>query len=63
MFPELTDNDIAFCSLLKLQLTNKEIASLLGISHQSVISKKYRVKKKMQLHDNDESFDQLMREL
>ncbi|MDN3725410.1 tetratricopeptide repeat protein [Aequorivita sp. SDUM287046] len=63
MFPVLSENDIAFCSLLKLQLTNKEIASLMGISHQSVISKKYRIKKKMNLHDNDESFEQLMRDL
>ena len=63
MFPGLSENDIAFCSLLKLQLTNKEIASLLGISHQSVISKKYRIKKKMDLQDNDESFEQLMRDL
>ncbi len=62
MFPTLTDNDIAFCSLLKLQLNNKEIASLLGISHQSVITKKYRIKKKMDLED-DETFDQLMRDL
>ena len=63
MFPELSEDDIAFCSLLKLQLTNKEIATLLGITHQSVISKKYRVKKKMHLQDNDESFEELMRDL
>ncbi|SRX54802.1 tetratricopeptide repeat protein [Aequorivita sp. CIP111184] len=63
MFPMLSDNDIAFCSLLKLQLTNKEIASLMGISHQSVISKKYRIKRKMALQDDDVSFENLIRDL
>ncbi|WP_165805958.1 tetratricopeptide repeat protein [Marixanthomonas spongiae] len=62
-FPNLSENDIAFCSLLKLQLTNKEIASLLGISHQSVISKKYRIKKKMKLDKEDQNFEQIIRDL
>jgi len=63
LFPMLSDNDIAFCSLLKLQLTNKEIASLMGISHQSVISKKYRIKRKMDITDDDVSFESMIREL
>lgn len=63
MFPDLSENDIAFCSMLKLQLSNKEIASLMGISHQSVISKKYRIKKKMNLQDSNETFEDLIRDL
>lgn len=58
-FPKLTKNDIEFCSLLKLNLTNKEIASLLQISHESTITKKYRIKKKMEINDDTE-FEKLL---
>lgn len=53
-FPILTKNDIEYISLLKLNLSNKEIATLLRISHESVISKKYRIKKKMNIEDDSE---------
>jgi len=61
-FNKLTKNDIEFCSLLKLNLSNKEIASLLQISHESTITKKYRIKKKMEIND-DEEFEKLLREI
>ncbi|MES2487846.1 MAG: LuxR C-terminal-related transcriptional regulator, partial [Bacteroidota bacterium] len=61
-FSKLTKNDIEFCSLLKLNLSNKEIASLLQISHESVITKKYRIKKKMEIND-DEAFEHLLMEI
>ncbi len=48
-YPNLTKNDISFCSLVKLNLSNKEIAELLAISHESVITKKYRITKKLNL--------------
>ncbi len=59
-FPKLTKNDVEFCSLLKLNLTNKEIASLLQISHESTITKKYRIKKKMEINDDAEFEKSLM---
>lgn len=61
-FSKLTKNDIEFCSLLKLNLSNKEIASLLQISHESVITKKYRIKKKMEIND-DAEFERLLMEI
>jgi tetratricopeptide (TPR) repeat protein/DNA-binding CsgD family transcriptional regulator len=61
-FPKLTKSDIEFCSLLKLNLSNKEIASLLQISHESAITKKYRIKKKMEIGDDDE-FEKLLMEI
>jgi len=59
-FYKLTKNDIEFCSLLKLNLSNKEIASLLQISHESAITKKYRIKKKMEINDDAEFEKMLM---
>lgn len=63
MYPDLSENDLAFCAMLKLQLSKKEIASLMGISLEKVISQKNRIMKKMALQDNEESFDRLMQEL
>lgn len=48
-YPVLTSKDISFCSLIKLNLSNKEIANLLQVSHESVITKKYLLKKKLAL--------------
>ncbi|GGB78950.1 hypothetical protein GCM10007424_18910 [Flavobacterium suaedae] len=58
-FPELTKNDIEFCSLLKLNLSYKEIASMLQISYESTITKKYRIKKKIGIKD-DKEFEKLL---
>jgi len=58
-FPVLTKNDIQFCSLLKLNLTYKEIASLLQISYESAVTKKYRIKKKIGIAD-DEEFEKML---
>ncbi|MDR6301756.1 tetratricopeptide repeat protein [Mesonia maritima] len=58
-FPNLTKGELEFCILLKLHLTNKEIASLLNISHDAVIKKKYRLKKKIQIKDEEE-FEKLI---
>ena len=52
--PELTQTDIRLATLLKLNLTNKEIASILNITHQSVKNAQYRLKNKLSLqHDDD----------
>lgn len=48
-YPQLTKGDREFCAFVKLNLSNKEIAQLLQISHKSVISKKYRIVKKLNL--------------
>jgi DNA-binding CsgD family transcriptional regulator len=55
-FPNLTAKDISFCSLIKLNLSNKEIANLLQVSHESVITKKYLLKKKLALTSEQDLF-------
>lgn len=50
--PNLTSNDLRLCAYLRLNLSSKEIAPLLNISHKSVEVKRYRLRKKMDLnHD------------
>ena len=47
--PQLTANDLRLCAYLRLNLSSKEIAPLLNISHKSVEVKRYRLRKKMNL--------------
>lgn len=48
--PSLTPNDLRLCAYLRLNLSSKEIAPLLNISVRSVEIKRYRLRKKMDLH-------------
>ena len=50
--PDLTPNDLRLCAYLRLNLSSKEIAPLLNISHRSVEVKRYRLRKKMDLSHN-----------
>ena len=52
--PELTPNDLRFCAYLRLNLASKEIAPLLNISTKSVETKRYRLRKRLNL-DHDQS--------
>ena len=45
----LTPNDLRLCAYLRVNLSSKEIAPLLGISVRSVEIKRYRLRKKMDL--------------
>ncbi len=47
--PELTEHDIKFSAYLRLNLTNKEICQYENISLRGVETKRYRLKKKLQL--------------
>ncbi|MBS1604664.1 MAG: hypothetical protein JST42_18505, partial [Bacteroidetes bacterium] len=46
---ELTGNDLRLLSLIKLNLTSGDIATLLGISQDSLRVSRYRLKKKLNL--------------
>ena len=46
-FPDLTSNDLKLCACLKLNLSSKDIASLLNISLRGVENSRYRLRKKL----------------
>jgi DNA-binding CsgD family transcriptional regulator len=48
---ELTGNDLRLLSLIKLNLTSGDIATLLGISQDSLRVSRYRLKKKLSLNN------------
>ena len=53
-YPDLTPGDLRLCAYLRMNLSSKEIAPLLGISVRGVENHRYRLRKKMNL-DHDES--------
>lgn len=58
----LTPKDLKLCSYLKLNLTTKDIAPLLGISVRGVEVARYRLRKKLQL-DSEENLNEYMMNL
>lgn len=49
-FPSITDNEKRLASLLRLNLSSKEIASILNISPKSVEMNRYRLRKKLKVN-------------
>ncbi|MCH7402238.1 triple tyrosine motif-containing protein [Belliella kenyensis] len=47
--PDLNHNDLKFCTYIRLNLSAKEIASLLNISTKSIEVRRYRLRKKLGL--------------
>ncbi len=49
-YPDLTPQDLRFCSYLRMNLTSKEIASMMNISMKGVEAARYRIRKKIHLN-------------
>ncbi|NRD23337.1 LuxR family transcriptional regulator [Winogradskyella litoriviva] len=62
LHPAITTNDLRLCAYLRLNLSSKEIAPLLNISHKSVEVKRYRLRKKLGL-DHHQSLSNYIIEL
>lgn len=50
--PKLTNSDLRLCAYIRLNLSTKEIASLLNVSSNSVEMAKYRLRKKLDLDES-----------
>ena len=48
-YPQLSNTDIRICSLIKLNLSSKEIGNMLNITSDSVNKSRYRIRKKLDL--------------
>lgn len=60
MFPNLSENEVAFCCMLKLQLSIDEIASLMGIRKEQVESKKANLRRKIGMGDDLLGFEKFI---
>jgi tetratricopeptide (TPR) repeat protein len=52
-YPEVSHNDLRLMSLLKMNLSSKEIANILNISVEGVKKARYRLRKKLNLSTED----------
>lgn len=53
LYPALSKKEKRICSLIKLQLSSKEIADILNLSSKSVDTYRYNIRKKMELSSKD----------
>ncbi len=51
--PTLSRSELKLCALIKLNFSSKEMAQLLGISPDSINKARYRLRKKLNLNQND----------
>ena len=52
-FPDLTPMEVKVCTLLKLNLSTKEIARILQLSDRNIDNHRYRLRKKLGLRSDD----------
>lgn len=52
--PELTAGEQRFCSLIRYGLGNQEIAQIMYVSQGAISKKRYRIRKKMDLHSAED---------
>lgn len=59
-YPSLTDNDIRILTLIRTNMSSKEIAAILNISNSSFDTSRYRIRKKLGL-EHDENLSSFIR--
>lgn len=52
-YPELTPGDLRLCALLRLNYTSKEIAKMLNLTLRGVEAARYRLRKKLNLEEEE----------
>ncbi|ULC58565.1 tetratricopeptide repeat protein [Flaviramulus sp. BrNp1-15] len=52
-FPNVTPNELRLMALLKMNLSSKEIANILNISHEGIKKARYRLRKKLGITTED----------
>ncbi|WP_284460721.1 hypothetical protein [Chryseobacterium sp.] len=55
--PDLENSELAFCAMLKLRLSSKEIADYTFVQHKSVQQKKYRIRKRLSIPAEEDIYD------
>lgn len=59
-FPDLTDNELRLCAYSRLNLSIKQIAQMLSVQPKTIVQARYRMRKKMNL-DNEELLNDFLR--
>ena len=59
-YKDLTTSDLKLCTFLRMNLNTKEIADIMGLSVRSVESRRYRLRKKLQLSKDEDLVSKLI---
>ncbi len=60
-YPELTPKDLKMCTYLRMNLSTKEMASLLNVTIRGIEASRYRLRKKIRLDKEDNLTEFLMK--
>lgn len=58
--PNISENELKLCALIRLNLSSKEIGQLLNITQDSVNKARYRLRKKLGLSSSEDIFTTLL---
>lgn len=58
-FPDLTRNEVLMCAYIKMNMSSKEIASLMNLSVRGIETMRYRMRKKFGL-DREDSLSEFL---
>lgn len=59
-YPGLTPGDLKLCAFIRVQLDTKDIAALLGITSESVVKKRNRLRKRLDVNSETDLQDYMM---
>ncbi len=59
-YPDLTTADLKLCTFLRMNLNTKEIAEIMGLSVRSIESRRYRLRKKLNLSKEEDLVSNLI---
>lgn len=62
-YPDLTKTEIRICAYIKINMDNGSIAHLLNVSHQSLITNRYKIRKKINLNNRADDLDDFIRSI
>lgn len=60
-YPNLTPNDLRLCALLRLNLSTKDISNMMNLSVRGTEAARYRLRKKLDLHEGESLVDFIMK--
>lgn len=58
-YPNLTKTEVELCSLIRLNLSNKEIAAFRGVQYESIIMSRKRLRKKLNMKPGEDLYNKV----
>lgn len=62
-YPDLTKSEVRICAYIKINMDNNNVAHLLNISYQSLMTNRYKIRKKLNLTDRNDDLDSFIQSI